>query len=161
MLWILANIKVIYMVWLFSLNLNRLLFYTCCLLYTVSDCFIWFKNSAFKRNSESSPDIFWPPKKFILVSVLSFGQCSNIRKLLFWNKANLCFPWTINLCIYFTIGKIILYCTCSLKNLLSTFFKWKYIPSTVSLLIQLSVQGISALNEKDVPWDAFPQGSSL
>ena len=43
------------MVWLFSLTLNCGLFYTCC--YIVSDCFLWFKTSAFKRNSENSPDI--------------------------------------------------------------------------------------------------------
>lgn len=37
--------------------------------------------------------ILWLPKEFIFVSVLNFSQCSNIRKLLFWNKANFYFPW--------------------------------------------------------------------
>lgn len=45
------------MVWLFSLNLNCGLILHMSLTYIVSNCFLWFKNSAFKINSGNSPDI--------------------------------------------------------------------------------------------------------
>lgn len=45
------------MAWLFSLNLNCGLILHMLLTYIVSNCFLSFKNSAFKINSGNSPDI--------------------------------------------------------------------------------------------------------
>ena len=61
------------MVSLFSLNLNCGLILHM-LTYIVSNCFLWFKNSAFKINSGNSPDIniSQEVKKSIFVPIVEF-----------------------------------------------------------------------------------------
>lgn len=62
------------MVSLFSLNLNCGLILHMLLTYIVSNCFLWFKNSAFKINSGNSPDIniSQEVKKSIFVPIVEF-----------------------------------------------------------------------------------------
>ena len=62
------------MAWLFSLNLNCGLILHMLLTYIVSNCFLSFKNSAFKINSGNSPDILilTSLEIFIFVSIIEF-----------------------------------------------------------------------------------------
>lgn len=138
------------MVWLFSLNLNCGLILHMLLTYVVSNCFLWFKNSAFKFRKFAWYTYFDLLRNiYICISNWIFSQCSKMRKLLFWNKATFLFlgPSCLYKCFFFssTVGNI-LCCTCNFRIICFLHF-----PSGNTLLKMCHLfHSSSALKEKGV-----------